>query len=233
MAICKACLKNNNKILFELLLFSLIVKSKLRLPSPLLKFSSLWIQNLMEVLNIRISVMCQEISFLPTWGKSSNTDGSHIYPPRAWIYFSDYCFHSLDKQLCYPICFCKKRITLRFSLYSSLCFESRMLLLFLCLPFSCRYLITLWIVSMSESLHFLSGLVPLYPISICLISLDLPPWESPSVKVIIKTQGPLYSKCSKSFFEGKLNADERCHDHLFWVCIGKPVLKDHCFIKRL
>ncbi|XP_030874388.1 GTPase-activating Rap/Ran-GAP domain-like protein 3 isoform X1 [Leptonychotes weddellii] len=89
------------------------------------------------------------------------------------------------------------------------------------------------LVSTDAGVLLVDGLVPLYPISVCLISLDLPPWESASIKVAIKTQGPLYSKCSKSFFEGRLNADERCHDHLFWVCRENPAVKDQGFIKRL
>lgn len=95
-------------------------------------------------------------------------------------------------------------------------------MLFLCLLLSCLHLILLQIVSISESPHFVSGQVPLYLISLCLISLDSSPWEPAPFKVTIKIL------CLLSVAKPALKGDQIVNKYAITICFVLVIEKpDH------
>lgn len=186
MTICKACLKTVRVLCFWFFFFN--VKSKWRSPRPLLQFSALWIQNFLEVSDTRILVMCQAILFFHLEGSCL----PHMQPhtPTSLDLFLRLLFSFPGcAALLALFAFVKERITLQASFVFLIVLRSPHPLgisLFTFFLSILNHVMSCF--REAESLHFLSGQVPLCPISGCLISLDPPPRESAAFKVVIKTQ---------------------------------------------
>lgn len=197
-----------------------------------MKFSSLWIQNVMEVSDNKDYCDCQEILFFQTWGTlSMQVVAIYIHHQLACIsqiitFMSWLCSNAS------LFAYAEKRITLKAFFVFFVVLLSHNYLVISLFTLSCLHLILLQIVSISESSHFVSRQVPLYSISLCLISLDSSPWESAPFKVTIKNS--LHSKHSKTCSEGDQVLNKYAVTVCFVLVIEKPDhLKDGFFIKRL
>lgn len=166
----KPCLKTENG---SVCIASVFVngKSKLRCPGPFLKCSPFWIQTVPAVSDGRLIVTSRKLF-------SFKLEGCRLTRVVACMLTTSLevllrlLFHVQVMQQPFSLsAFAKKRITFKaFSVVLGVLLSHNSLFIF--------FLSTLNHITNyfpEEFLHFISGQVPLYPISPCLISLDAPP----------------------------------------------------------